>query len=101
MTLTLRYDHDGADEDDVNYIDITRMAPNSINNDYQLGGSQHLQKALHALIADFHDICSYSVKGKAKDVPPMDFTVDRAQWETKISIGRRIDRYLLRNMTKP
>jgi len=46
----------GYDDDGVNDIDITRMDPTSTNNDYQLGGSQHLQKTLHALIAEFRDI---------------------------------------------
>ena len=63
----------------VNDIDITRMNPTSTNNDYQLGGSQHLQKALHFLIAEFRAIFSYSVKDKAMDVSPMEFIVDRAQ----------------------
>ena len=37
MRDMLGYDDDGADEDGVNDIDITRMAPNSTNYDYQLG----------------------------------------------------------------
>ena len=37
MRDMLGYDDDGADEDGVNDIDITRMATNSTNNDYQLG----------------------------------------------------------------
>jgi len=85
MRDMLGYDDDGAVEDGVNDIVVTRMAPNSTNNDYQLGGSKHLHKALHALIAEFHDIISYSVKGTARDVPPMDFTVDRAQWATNLN----------------
>ena len=80
MPDMLEYDDDGA-----NYIDITRMDPISTNNDYQLGGSEHLQKAFHALIAEFHDIFSYSVKGKAMDVPPKEFTVDRDQWDTNLN----------------
>ena len=75
----------GYDDDGVNDIDITRMDPTITNNNYQLGGSQHLQKALHALIAEFRDIFSCSVKGKAMDVPPMEFTVDRAKWETNLN----------------
>jgi hypothetical protein len=39
MRDMLEYDDDGSDEDGVDDIDIdiTRMSPNSINNDYQLG----------------------------------------------------------------
>ena len=37
MRDMLWYDDDGADEDGVNDIDITRMATNSTNSDYQLG----------------------------------------------------------------
>ena len=77
MRDMLGYDDDGADEDGVNDIDISRMDPNHGNNDYQLGGSPHLQQALHALIAEYSDIFNYSVKGKAMDVPPMEITVDR------------------------
>jgi len=40
MRDMLRYDDDGAVEDGVNDIIVTRMAPNSTNNDYQLGGIQ-------------------------------------------------------------
>ena len=97
MRDMLGYDDDGADVEGIN--DITRIAPNSTNNDYQLGGSKHLQKALHALIAEFHDIFSYSVKDKAMDVPPIEFNVDRvSQWETKLN-RRCLNIYLLRNMT--
>ena len=32
----LGYEDDGADEDGVNDIDITRMVHNDLNNDYQL-----------------------------------------------------------------
>ena len=78
------YDDDGAD-DGVNDIDITRMDQTSTNNDCQLAGSQHLQTALHVLIAEFFDIFSYSVNGKAMDVPPMEFTVDHDQWETNFN----------------
>ena len=78
MRDMLGYDYDGADEDGVNDIDITRMVHNDLNNDYQLGGSASLHNALHALIAEFSDIFSYSVKGKAMDVPPMEFTIDRS-----------------------
>ena len=42
-------------------------------------------------IAEFHDIFSYSVKDKAMDVPPMEFNVDRALWETNLN---RLDIYL-------
>ena len=77
MRDMLDYEDDGADEDVFNDIDIALMAPNSTNNDYQLGGSKHLQKALH-LIAEFYDIFSYSVKGKAMDAPPMELIVDRS-----------------------
>ena len=49
-------------------------------------------------LADFRDIFSYSVKGKVMDVPPMEFTVDRARWKPTL-IGRRLDISLLKNMT--
>ena len=45
MRDMLGYDDDGADEDGVNDKDISRMDPNHGNNDYQLGGSPHLQQA--------------------------------------------------------
>ena len=85
MRDMLRYDEDGADENGVNDIDISRMDPNHGNNDYQLGGSPHLQQALYALIAEYSDTFSYSVKGKALYVPPMEFSVDCAQWETNLN----------------
>ena len=43
MSDMLGYDDDGADEEGVNDIDITRMDQTNLNNDYQLGGLQHLQ----------------------------------------------------------
>ena len=61
MRDMLGYDDDGVDEDGVNDIDITRMV--------------HLQQALHTVIREFSDIFRYSVKGKAMDVPPMEFTI--------------------------
>ena len=70
MRDMLGNDDDGADEDGVNDIDITRMVHNDLNNDYQLGVSEQLKNALRALISEFSDIFSYSVKGKATDVSP-------------------------------
>ena len=85
MRDMLGYDDYDADEDGVNDIDITRMVHNDLNNDYQLGGSVQLQTALRALISEFSDIFSYSVKGKAMDVPPMEFNIDRSLWETNFN----------------
>ena len=51
MRDMLGYDDDGADEDGVNDIDITRMAPNSTNNDYQLGGSKYRRPFMPSLLS--------------------------------------------------
>ena len=81
MRDMLGYDDDGADEDGVNDIDITRMVQHNLNHD----GTVQLQQALNSMIAEFSDIFSYSVKGKAMDVPPMEFTIDRSLWETNLN----------------
>ena len=60
---------DGADYEGVNDIDTTVMAPNVPNEEYTLGGIPALQDKLRALIQQYSDIFSYSVKGKAYDVP--------------------------------
>ena len=49
---------------------------------FKLGGSPTLQAQLRALIKQYSDIFSDSVKGKAMDVPPMEFTIDHIMWET-------------------
>ena len=81
MSEMLGYDDDGAEDEGVNDIDTTLMAPNVPNKDYTLGGTPALQSKLHTLIQQYSDIFSYSVKGKAMDVPPMEFTIDHAKWE--------------------
>ena len=79
MRDMLGYDDDGADEYGVNDIDITRMDGETHQHQQWLstGGSQYL----HAVITEFHDIFSHSVKVNAMDVPP----VDRTQWETNLN----------------
>jgi hypothetical protein len=61
--------YDGAENEGVNDIDTTLMAPNVPNADYTLGGTPTLQAKLRTLIQQYSDIFSYSVKGKAMDVP--------------------------------
>ena len=46
-----------------------------------MGGSEKLQAALGALIEEYDDIFSYSVKGRSMDVPPMEFSLDTDIWE--------------------
>jgi len=45
------------------------MEPNAPNEDYKLGGSLTLQVKPRALIQQYSNIFSYSVKGGAIDVP--------------------------------
>jgi hypothetical protein len=82
MSEMLGYDDDGAEDEGLNDIDTTLMAPNVPNKDYTLGGTPALQAKQHTLIQEYSDIFSYSVKGKAMDVPPMEFTIDHSKWET-------------------
>jgi hypothetical protein len=77
----LGYDDDGADDQGVNDIDISLMTPEATYDDFHLGGSPELQSKLRSLIAEFPDIFSYSVKGKAMNVPPMEFKIDKERWE--------------------
>ena len=51
------------------------------SDDYTIGGSLALQDNLHALIKEYEDIFSYSVKGRSMDVPPMEIDVDEKLWE--------------------
>ena len=81
MSQILGIDDDGADEDGPNDIDISRMNGSARNDDYTIGGSPALQDNLHALIREYDDISSYSVKGRSMDVPPMEFDVDKKLWE--------------------
>ena len=60
---------------------ITRMVQHNLNNDYQLGGSAQLQHPLPWLMSLYFS----SVKGKAMDVPPMEFTIDRSLCETNLN----------------
>jgi len=61
--------YDGAEDKGVTDIDTTRMALIVPNEDYTLGGTPALQAKLRTLIQQYSDIFSYSVKGKAMDVP--------------------------------
>ena len=47
-----------------------------------MGGSENLQATLSALIEEYNDIFSYSVKGRSMDVPPMEFSLDTDIWES-------------------
>ena len=49
--------------------------------DYDLGGSFYLQEHLISS-QEYQDIFSYNVKGKAMQVPLMEFTVSTDQWES-------------------
>jgi len=46
------------------------------NEDFTTGGLAALQQKIRALLANYVDIFSFNVKGKA-----MDFTVDATRWE--------------------
>ena len=108
-------DDDGTDEDGPNDIDISRMNGSARNDDYTIGGSPALQDKLHALIKEYDDIFSYSVKGRSMDVPPMEFDVDKKLWEAsahrlasrQISIEKQtalstlIDELLERDVIRP
>jgi len=47
-----------------------------------MGGSENLQATLDALIEEYSDIFSYSVKGRSMDIPPMEFSLDTDIWES-------------------
>jgi len=83
MRKILGIDDDGADEEGLNDIDISRMNGTARNDDYTIGGSPALQKHLHALIKEYDDIVSCSVRGKSMEVPPMEFDVDKKLWEAE------------------
>ena len=76
MSQILGIDDDGAEEGP-NDIDISRMNGSARNDDYTIGGSPALQEDLHALIKEYDDIFSYSVKGRSMHVPPMEIDVDK------------------------
>ena len=78
----LEYEDDGSSADGPNDIDISNMRSNDNNMDYDLGGSSYLQQQLILLMQEYQDIFSYNVKGKAMQVPPMQFTVFTDQWES-------------------
>ena len=92
MSEMLGYDDDRADDQGVNDIDTTLMAPNVPNEDNILEGHQHYRPSF-ALIQQYRDIFSHSVKGKAMDVPPMEFTIDHTMWETNQNIEASRDVY--------
>jgi hypothetical protein len=77
MGEILRYESDGVDDKGTNDINTT-AAEQGIVNDGNIRGSPRLQEHIRALIAEYSDIFSASVKGRAMDVPPMTFTVDNA-----------------------
>ena len=84
MSEMFGYDDDGADIEGVDDIDTSEMAPYATNGDFKLGGSPTSQAKLRALIKQYSDIFSNSVKGKAMAVPPMEFTIDHRKWETVV-----------------
>jgi hypothetical protein len=92
LSEILGFDDDGADEEGPNDIDISRMTENAPNDDYTIGGSPELQSGIRALIGEYKDIFSYSVKGKAVNVPSMEFTVNKTEWESNANraASRRI-----------
>ena len=49
---------------------------------YWEGHQLYRHYKLRTLLQQYSDKFSYSVKGKAMDVPPMEFTIDHAKWET-------------------
>ena len=57
------------------------MIPENKNKDYDLGGSSYQQQHLVYFIYEYQDIFSYNVKGKAMQVPPMQFSVSIDKWE--------------------
>ena len=81
----LEYEDDGSSADGPNDIDISNMLPDVRSMDYDLGGSSNLQQHLIALMEEYRDIFSYNVKGKAMQVPPMQFTVFTDQWESNLN----------------
>jgi hypothetical protein len=82
MSDILGYEDDGSADNGPNDVDISRMRPDSLNDDFAIGGPPELQADIRLLLQEYNDIFSYSVKGKAMDVPPMHFQVDDSQWYT-------------------
>ena len=58
---------------------------NTANEDNTMGGSVYLQSQLRGLIKECRDILIYSVKCRSMDVPPMEFAVNTAGWETNMN----------------
>ena len=91
------HDEDAVDPDGLNDIDVSRMLRGGYNNnDFTIGGSPEIQLRIRGILHEFRDIFSYNVKGKAMDVPPMTFTVDKVNWEAR-QIGYLHDIFPLRN----
>ena len=82
LSEMLGYEDDGADAAGHNDIDISGMLPGHPLHDCQIGSEPSLQQPIRELLTDFQDIFSCNVKGKAMDVPPMEFTVDEGRWQT-------------------
>ena len=76
----LGFEDDGADEEGPNDIDAQLKAIQNDTKDYNMGGSEKLQATLSALIEEYNDIFSYSVKGRSMDVPQMEFSLDTDVW---------------------
>ena len=60
----LGFEDDGVDEEGPKDIDAPLRAIQGDTKDYTMGGSEKLQAALGALIEEYNDIFSYSVKGR-------------------------------------
>ena len=65
----LEFEDDDADEDGPNDFEAPLRAIQSDTKDYTMGSSEKLQASLGALIEEYSDIFSYSVKGRSMDVP--------------------------------
>ena len=78
----LEYEDDGSSSYGPDDIDISNVRPNDNSMDYDIGGSFYLQQHLISLLQDYQVIFSYNVKGRAMQVPPMQFTVSTDQWES-------------------
>jgi len=72
----LGFEDNGADEEGPNDIDAPLRVIQGDTKDYTMGGSEKLQETLGALIEEYNDIFSFSVKGCSMDVPPMEFSLD-------------------------
>ena len=77
MSDILGYEDDGSADTGPNDVDISRMRPGSLNDDFEIGGPPELQADFRLFLQEYSDIFSYSVKGKAMDVPPMHFQVSK------------------------